>query len=335
MTAQVVSAASLPDVLESRRPATGEVVATFPVDGDESVRVAVRRAREAAGWWAELGFDGRRDRLMAWKRVIVRRIDQVATLMHEETGKPFDDARLELIAAIEHLDWAAKHAQEVLGPRKVRSGPLAMNIAATVRYQPLGVVGVIGPWNYPALTPMGSIGYALAAGNAVVFKPSEHSPAVGVWLADTFAEVVPELPVFTASTFAGMVVAFLLAAVFPDASSLSTLAGIGAAISVLGAVVLIAALRLPGQQRHAAPQVGLSAFRLAWGDRLIKRLCLLVLFPFGTFVALTTFGQALLKPAGVDADTASLILLVNVVAGSSAARSCRSSRSSGARKWPC
>ena len=58
------------------------------------------------------------------------------------------------------------------------------NVKPILEYQPLGVVGVIGPWNYPLFTPMGSIGYALAAGNAVVFKPSELTPAIGVWLAE-------------------------------------------------------------------------------------------------------------------------------------------------------
>ena len=67
-----------------------------------------------------------------------------------------------------------------------------------LEYQPYGVVGVIGPWNYPILTPLGSIAYALAAGNAVVFKPSEYTPVVGQWLVDTFAEVVPEQPVLQA-----------------------------------------------------------------------------------------------------------------------------------------
>ena len=68
------------------------------------------------------------------------------------------------------------------------------NQAASVEYLPLGVVGVIGPWNYPVFTPMGSIGYALAAGNTVVFKPSELTPDVRVWLADSLAEVVPDHP---------------------------------------------------------------------------------------------------------------------------------------------
>jgi len=72
---------------------------------------------------------------------------------------------------------------------------LALNFAATVEYRPLGVVGVIGPWNYPVFTPMGSIAYALAAGNAVVYKPSEYVPGVGHFLVDAFAQVVPEAPV--------------------------------------------------------------------------------------------------------------------------------------------
>ncbi|HVV24331.1 MAG TPA: aldehyde dehydrogenase family protein, partial [Pseudonocardiaceae bacterium] len=73
----------------------------------------------------------------------------------------------------------------------------------TVEYEPLGVIGVIGPWNYPVFTPMGSIAYALAAGNAVVFKPSEYTPGVGEWLVRSFADVVPEHPVLQLVTGLG------------------------------------------------------------------------------------------------------------------------------------
>jgi aldehyde dehydrogenase (NAD+) len=71
---------------------------------------------------------------------------------------------------------------------------------AQVQRSPLGVVGVIGPWNYPMFTPMGSIAYALAAGNTVVFKPSEFTPGVGKRLADTFIEVAPFAAIFTTVT---------------------------------------------------------------------------------------------------------------------------------------
>ncbi len=177
-------------MLETVNPATGEVLATFPEHGRREVDAAVAAAREAAGWWAGLGWNGRRLRLLAWKSYLVRYMGRLAQLMHEETGKPLDDAKLEIILAILHIDWAARHARRVLRPRRVRSGLAAINQASTVEYPPLGVVGVIGPWNYPVFTPVGSIAYALAAGNAVVFKPSELTPATGTWLVRSFSEAL-------------------------------------------------------------------------------------------------------------------------------------------------
>ena len=97
---------------------------------------------------------------------MTRRVAQLAEVMHQETGKPHGDATLEAALAIDHLAWAASHAEKVLKRRKVSSGLVMANQAAYVEYQPLGVIGVIGPWNYPVFTPMGSIVYALAAGNA-------------------------------------------------------------------------------------------------------------------------------------------------------------------------
>ena len=177
-------------MLETVNPATGEVLATFPVHGRREVGAAVAAAREAASWWAGLGWSGRRIRLLAWKSHLVRYMGRLAQLIHEETGKPLDDAKLEIILAVVHIDWAARHARRVLRPRRVRSGIAAINLASTLEYQPLGVVGVIGPWNYPVFTPVGSIAYALAAGNAVVFKPSELTPATGAWLVQSFGEAL-------------------------------------------------------------------------------------------------------------------------------------------------
>jgi acyl-CoA reductase-like NAD-dependent aldehyde dehydrogenase len=191
------------DTFESRNPATGAVVGRHPVHDEAAVRGAVERAREAARWWADLGFAGRERRLRAWKGLLARRMHVLAELVHRETGKPVDDALIEMLLVVEHLEWAARNAAKVLGRRRVPSGMTMVNQASTVEYVPYGVVGVIGPWNYPVFTPMGSIGYALAAGNAVVFKPSEHTPGVGTWLADSFAEVVPEHPVLQVVTGLG------------------------------------------------------------------------------------------------------------------------------------
>ena len=191
------------ETFDTLNPATSEVIATLPVYGEQDVNDTVEAAQEAARWWSGLGWKGREQRLLAWKSHLTRYIGRLAELVHTETGKPLADAQLEILLAIVHVDWAAKNARKVLGPRRVRSGLVALNQAAILEYQPLGVVGVIGPWNYPVFTPMGSIAYALAAGNAVVFKPSEFTPATGGWLVSSFAEVVPEQPVLQLVTGLG------------------------------------------------------------------------------------------------------------------------------------
>jgi acyl-CoA reductase-like NAD-dependent aldehyde dehydrogenase len=191
------------DTFDTLNPATNEVIGTYPIFNAQDVAATLERAEPAAAWWAGLGWAGRRQRLLAWKSHLTRYIGRLAELVHTETGKPLADAELEILLAIVHIDWAAKHARRVLGPRRVRSGLVAINFSATLEYQPLGVVGVIGPWNYPVFTPMGSIAYALAAGNGVVFKPSELTPAVGAWLVSSFAEVVPEQPVLQLITGMG------------------------------------------------------------------------------------------------------------------------------------
>jgi acyl-CoA reductase-like NAD-dependent aldehyde dehydrogenase len=177
---------------ESTNPASDAVVGVFPVHDADAVRETVERARGASEQWAALGFDGRRQRLSAFRGYLARRMNELADLVHRENGKPHADAILEITLAIDHLAWAGAHARKTLGPRRVKAGMLAANHAAYLEYQPLGVIGVIGPWNYPVFTPMGSIAYALAAGNAVVFKPSEYTPAVGAWLAAAWRAAVPE-----------------------------------------------------------------------------------------------------------------------------------------------
>ncbi len=181
-------------------PVSGAVIAEHPVRSASEVAAAVAGAQPAARWWAELDFAGRRSHLTAWRRLLARRARELAELISRETGKPLGDAVLEVLVTLDHLDWAARSAADVLGQKRVRPGLLAANQAAYLEYQPLGVVGVIGPWNYPLFTPMGSIAYALAAGNAVVFKPSEYTPGVGVRLAESFAEAVPGPPVLQVLT---------------------------------------------------------------------------------------------------------------------------------------
>ena len=132
---------------DSRNPATDELVGTFPVHGPAEVADAVRRARGAAEWWAGLGFAGRAERLRIWRARLAGRSAELAQLVHREGGKPVPDAMIEIATAIEHVHWAPANAERVLGRRTVRPGLLVGNQAATLEYQPYGVVAVLGPWN--------------------------------------------------------------------------------------------------------------------------------------------------------------------------------------------
>jgi succinate-semialdehyde dehydrogenase / glutarate-semialdehyde dehydrogenase len=155
----------------------------------------VERARAAAAWWAGLGFGGRRTRLLRFRSILANRMPEIADLLHRECGKPVVDGVVETAAFLPHLPWAAGNARRVLGLRRVRGSTLVLEFSARVEYQPLGVVGAIGPWNYPVAAICSLAAYGLAAGNAMVYKPSEYTPGVSQWLADRFAEVVPEHPV--------------------------------------------------------------------------------------------------------------------------------------------
>lgn len=198
-TREKTTPSDAPSMLASTNPATGEVIAVHAVHSPDEVRAVVEKARAAATTWNALGFDGRKKHLLRWVTYLLNHADSLCELVHQENGKPLDDAYLELVSAVEHMAWAAKNAKKLLSPKKVAPGPLMANFSAVIEYRPLGVVGVIGPWNYPVYTPMGSIAYALAAGNAVVFKPSEYTTAVGNYLADAFQQANPEItaPVFT------------------------------------------------------------------------------------------------------------------------------------------
>jgi acyl-CoA reductase-like NAD-dependent aldehyde dehydrogenase len=180
--------------LASIDPRSGEVVGKVPIHTAADVDDAVARGREAFAQWSALPLTDRLAELVRFRKAIAAASDELAELIHRENGKPRFEALLEVMMALGHVDHAAKRAEAAMAPKRVPAGLLA-NFRATVSYYPLGVIGVIGPWNYPIFTPMGSIAYALAAGNAVVWKPSELTPLVAVRVAELAARAlaVPNL----------------------------------------------------------------------------------------------------------------------------------------------
>lgn len=187
----------------SFNPVTEEVVGTYPLQSAKEVSEVVGLARVVAPQWADLGFASRKKVLLAWGKYIISNVEQIATVICLETGKPLSDAKLEVSIAVSHIGWAARHAEEIMRTSYRAPGALMANMSALVERSPLGVVGVIGPWNYPIFTPVGSIAYALAAGNTVVFKPSEYTPGVGVWLEESFSAVAPFANILTTVTGLG------------------------------------------------------------------------------------------------------------------------------------
>jgi len=173
--------------LVSTEPATGEEIWSAAV-GDAGAEVAAARA--ALGPWAAHSLAYRTEAVRRFANVVRKRENEFATLISRETGKPFWEARTEVAAVINKVQISIDAYSERTPQRKLE-GALGNKIA--VRHKPHGVLAVLGPYNFPAHLPNGHIVPALIAGNAVVFKPSEKTPATGAFLVECFHQAkIPE-----------------------------------------------------------------------------------------------------------------------------------------------
>ena len=176
-------------------PATGETIATVPDLGAGEIETMVARAREAQPIWEAIGFEGRAEVLLAARRWMVANAERVVTTIVGETGRPADETQFaELAYGLSALEFWAKTAPAYLADEEIESAsPFVRGRKLVVRYAPLGVIGVIGPWNYPLINSFGDCIPALAAGNAVVLKPSEVTPLTSLLMAEMLAECgIPE-----------------------------------------------------------------------------------------------------------------------------------------------
>ncbi|MGI8594497.1 MAG: succinic semialdehyde dehydrogenase [Solirubrobacteraceae bacterium] len=171
-------------------PATGEVVGRVPsLSGDEVTRI-VARARAAQPGWEALGFEGRGRILRRAQKWVTDNDERIIETIVSETGKTYEDAQLaEITYAANAFGFWAKMAPELLADEKVKSVSfLVKGRKLLVRYAPAGVVGVIGPWNFPLTNSFGDCIPALAAGNAVVLKPAEITPLTSLLMAEMLDE---------------------------------------------------------------------------------------------------------------------------------------------------
>ena len=186
-------------------PATGETIAHVPDLGAEQVAELAQKARDAQPGWNALGFEGRGRVMLAMRKWLIDNRDRMIQTVIEETGKTVEDAQnLELFYTADSLNFWGKKAHRYLADERIRSRSIfVLGRKLYLRYHPVGVVGVIGPWNYPLSNSFGDCVPALMAGNCVILKPSEVTPLTSLFVEEGLRAVgIPE-GVFQVATGAG------------------------------------------------------------------------------------------------------------------------------------
>jgi len=171
-------------------PATGEIIATVPDLDASAVAEMAARGRAAQPGWEAYGFDGRGRILSRAQKWLMDNAEQVIKTIVSETGKTYEDAEFAEIAyAANAFGFWAKQAPVYLGDERVKSSQLLVKgKKLLMRYRPLGLIGVVGPWNYPLTNSFGDAIPALAAGNCVILKPSEVTPLTSLLMAEGLRE---------------------------------------------------------------------------------------------------------------------------------------------------
>jgi len=169
--------------LEVRNPATGELLRSVAVTDEREVDQKVERARRAQPAWAARAYDERASRLRAFRDLLDAEAEECARITTREMGKPIVQSRNEIRAVLERIDWNIANVGAVIAPRVVTpAGGTA--VEERVTHEPLGLVAHVSAWNYPYFVGLNSIVPALLAGNAVLYKPSEHATLTGLRLVD-------------------------------------------------------------------------------------------------------------------------------------------------------
>jgi acyl-CoA reductase-like NAD-dependent aldehyde dehydrogenase len=182
--------AAVPGEIAVENPATGETIASVPDLSAEQVAELAARARAAQPGWEAMGFEGRGRVMRRAQKWLMDNAERVLETIVSETGKSWEDAQnAELSYGANAFGFWAKHAEDYLSDERVRSSSLFVKgKKLLVRYRPLGLIGVIGPWNYPLTNSFGDCIPALMAGNAVILKPSEVTPLTSLMLAEGLRE---------------------------------------------------------------------------------------------------------------------------------------------------
>jgi acyl-CoA reductase-like NAD-dependent aldehyde dehydrogenase len=172
----------------SRDPSTGEELGRVPLTTIEEVYSAIARARASQPSWASLSFKERGRVILKAREIVLADTEEIALIISRETGKPLAEAvSMEIVPTLDLMHYFAHQTEKLLRPQTIDIGQYGlMGRSSKIVYQPLGVIGIISPWNFPWATPLDEIVMALMAGNSVVLKPSELTPLTALKIADVF-----------------------------------------------------------------------------------------------------------------------------------------------------
>src|SRR6186713_3228182 len=180
-SATAVPTSQSTSTLESFNPATGELVGSVPTIVPEEVQGVVDDVARIQPAWAELPAKTRAAYMKRAADALLDDIDEIAELLTREQGKPRAESyTMELLPTVDALHWCAKQGPKILADEKVpMTQAFTLSKKGRFSYEPIGVVGVIAPWNYPWSIPFGEVAIALMAGNGVVLKPASLTPLLG------------------------------------------------------------------------------------------------------------------------------------------------------------
>jgi acyl-CoA reductase-like NAD-dependent aldehyde dehydrogenase len=177
------------NTIDVHDPARGTTIGSVPVLDAAAVGALAARARAAQPAWEAAGLAGRAEVLARARRALMAGSERVLATICRETGKTYEDAQLELSVAAQALAFWPKAARRYLADEPVSAAtPLTVGKHVVVRYAPMGLVGVIGPWNFPLVNGFCDCVPALVAGNAVILKPSEVTPLTALLTQELLAE---------------------------------------------------------------------------------------------------------------------------------------------------
>jgi acyl-CoA reductase-like NAD-dependent aldehyde dehydrogenase len=180
--------------LESFNPATGELVGTVETITPAKVQGVVDDVAEVQPFWAALSLEDRARYMRRAIDVLIAELDEIAELLTSEQGKPrVESYTMELLPTVDSLKWIADNGPQILSDEKLSMPMFLKSKSAKFTYEPIGVVGVIAPWNYPWSIPFGEVAIALMCGNGVVLKPASLTPVIGERIRQTFEKAgLPE-----------------------------------------------------------------------------------------------------------------------------------------------